>query len=47
MVMARFIRNDRLIDALMAQALSALGALEVPRSFRTVHPIGWMSGKVN
>ena len=26
MVMARFIRNDRLIDALMAQALSALGA---------------------
>ena len=25
-VMARFIRNDRLIDALMAQALSALGA---------------------
>ena len=26
MVMARFIRNDRLIDALMAQALSALGS---------------------
>ena len=26
-VMARFIRNDRLIDALMAQALSALGSL--------------------
>jgi hypothetical protein len=22
------------------------GVYEVPRSFRTVHPLGWMSGKV-
>ena len=30
-------------------ALAAIcgGSFEVPRSFRTVHPIGWMSGKVN
>ena len=23
------------------------GVTEVPRGFRTVHPLGWMSGKVN
>src|SRR6516225_10776238 len=33
MVMARFIRNDRLIDALMAQALSALGSSPGARAF--------------
>jgi hypothetical protein len=33
MVMARFIRNDRLIDALMAQALSALGGSPGARAF--------------
>jgi len=33
MVMARFIRNDRLIDALMAQALSALGGPPGARAF--------------
>ena len=32
-VMARFIRNDRLIDALMAQALSALGSSPGARAF--------------
>ena len=32
-VMARFIRNDRLIDALMAQALSALGSSAGARAF--------------
>jgi Transposase/Transposase IS116/IS110/IS902 family len=33
MVMARFIHNDRLIDALMAQALSALGSSPGARAF--------------
>jgi hypothetical protein len=33
MVMARFIRNDRLTGALMAQALSALGSSPGARAF--------------
>jgi hypothetical protein len=35
-VMARFIHNDRLIDALMAQALSALGGSPGARAFYDV-----------
>ena len=29
-----------------AQATTAAATIEVPRGFRTVHPLGWTSGKV-